>query len=488
MVFNFLILMPELFITLWLIILLIVYTILSQKTSSLTYKGKKYYPNIFNSLWVSLFFLSIFYFLILAIAPTPHFYTVYGLYSNGTVYGLRLVLSFLFIIYFLYLKVDRPLRTFYSFEFYIILFFSFLSLNLILISCTLLNLFIFIELFSLCTYFLLITNKRSPKTIEASIKYFVFGSTSSSLLLFGFFLLYLRTGAQDLFDISMLTYNNNFFAEDPYFLLAASLISLSFLLKIGASVFFFWMADVYEGANYPLLIYLNTFLKLVYIFKLFQFLNSFNSYYLLVFIKFLLILSFLFGFFGSLYQIKTKKFLIFLSIYNISFFSIVFWNFSYEFHNLFMLYALFYSLNSMLFTILFSSVKDWVHGLTIKNLFDLVNLKSQNPSLVFFFIFYSLVVSGLPPSILFLLKFSIFFEISRQLSFFWLFAFLLFSTLSFFVYVRLIRLLLKSDEAPTIFLKPIPKLISLLLALGAFLNIFCIFFFDKILLMQEFLL
>jgi NADH-quinone oxidoreductase subunit N len=155
------------------------------------------------------------------------------------IYIIRLTLSFLFIIFLIYVGTELNKFIFYSFEFYIVLFFSFISLNLLLISCTFLNVFIFIEFFSLCLYYLIASTKTSFKSVEASIKYFVFGSLSSGALLFGFFLIYFVTGCNNFFDISLLLTNNSALHKDPILLSALLIVTLSLLFKIGGSFFFF---------------------------------------------------------------------------------------------------------------------------------------------------------------------------------------------------------------------------------------------------------
>ena len=239
--FKLCLLLPEIFISFWLTFLLLIYTIISKRKNPLVFRKKIYFPKLSCSVWLFLLFLSFLYFL-LVFTSIPHFYTSFGLYSNNLIYLIRLILSFLFILYLLYLRIEIQSAPFHSFEFLIILFFSFMSLNLILISCNLINLFIFIELFSLTLYFLLITNKKSAKSIEAALKYFIFGSVSSSFLLFGFYLLYFSTGTQDLFDLSLLTFNNELYSSNVCFIFASLIVSLSLLLKVGGSFFFFeWL-------------------------------------------------------------------------------------------------------------------------------------------------------------------------------------------------------------------------------------------------------
>jgi len=81
---------------------------------------------------------------------------------------------------------------------------------------------------------------------EAGLKYVIYGSVSSGIMLFGISLLYGIAGSTNLIEI------NNFFAvqEVNYFTLALALlmIFIGIGFKISAVPFHFWTPDVYEGA------------------------------------------------------------------------------------------------------------------------------------------------------------------------------------------------------------------------------------------------
>ena len=65
-----------------------------------------------------------------------------------------------------------------------------------------LMIFISLELTSLSLYILTAFNKRSPKSAEAALKYFLFGGMSAAFTLFGLSLLYGLSGSTNLGQIA----------------------------------------------------------------------------------------------------------------------------------------------------------------------------------------------------------------------------------------------------------------------------------------------
>jgi NADH-quinone oxidoreductase subunit N len=289
-------------------------------------------------------------------ACPPVFTTTTGLYSNEFIYVFRLILCFCFFLYFLYLYSEINNLAFPSPEYYFILLITFMSLNGVLISSSFINLFIFIEFYSLGAYFLILNRKDEVRSAEASIKYFIFGSFSSSLLLIGIFFVYISSGSLNMNEL-LLLHGVGGIAEKGLFL-GAFLILTSLLIKLGAGVFYFWLLDVYEGSSYPVLIFLNLFVKAVYVFIIFNLIFIFDFPIITIYCKSLLFLSIAVGALGALTQTKVKRFLIFTSIYNIAFFSVTFWSSGPHFTAVFIMFTAIYLVNSLALMIIISSIRD----------------------------------------------------------------------------------------------------------------------------------
>ena len=103
-----------------------------------------------------------------------------------------------------------------------------------------------IELMSLSSYVLAGFVKNSIRNSEASLKYVIYGSASSGIMLFGISILYGITGSTNLFEInSVLRFPT---APDITFLISVIMIFAGIGFKISIVPFHFWTPDVYEGA------------------------------------------------------------------------------------------------------------------------------------------------------------------------------------------------------------------------------------------------
>jgi NADH-quinone oxidoreductase subunit N len=130
-------------------------------------------------------------------------------------------------------------------EYYALIMFSTIGMMIMAAGVDLLAIYIGLELMSLPIYALAGFVKRDPKSIEASLKYFLMGSFSSGVLLYGLALLYGLTGATQLSAVAekvgTLGYN-------PVLLLAIVLLVGGFGFKVAVVPFHMWAPDVYEGA------------------------------------------------------------------------------------------------------------------------------------------------------------------------------------------------------------------------------------------------
>jgi NADH-quinone oxidoreductase subunit N len=109
----------------------------------------------------------------------------------------------------------------------------------------LLLIFLSLELLSLSLYILTAFNKRSVRSAEAALKYFVFGGISAAFLLFGFSLLYGCSNSTNLVHIAG-SIQGPFL--DPLLVVAIVMTVVGLGFKVAAVPFHFWAPDVYQGA------------------------------------------------------------------------------------------------------------------------------------------------------------------------------------------------------------------------------------------------
>lgn len=131
-------------------------------------------------------------------------------------------------------------------EYYSLLFGMVIGMFLLVSANDLILIYLSIELLSLSSYVLVGFVKTSVRNSEASLKYLIYGATSSGIMLFGISILYGITGSTNLFEInSILSVPST---THLTFLIAVVMIFVGIGFKISIVPFHFWTPDVYEGA------------------------------------------------------------------------------------------------------------------------------------------------------------------------------------------------------------------------------------------------
>lgn len=134
------------------------------------------------------------------------------------------------------------------FEFPVLLVLATLGMMLLISANDLLALYLGLELMSLALYVVAAINRDSLRSTESGLKYFVLGSLSSGMLLYGMSLVYGFTGNTGFDEIAaVLT------AETRSLGLVFGLVFVlaGVCFKISAVPFHMWTPDVYEGAPTP---------------------------------------------------------------------------------------------------------------------------------------------------------------------------------------------------------------------------------------------
>jgi NADH-quinone oxidoreductase subunit N len=133
-------------------------------------------------------------------------------------------------------------------EYLALLLLATIGLMLLVGSEELLMIFISLELTGLSLYLMAGFDKTDPRSAEAGLKYFLFGSTASAFTLFGLSLVYGMCGTTGLGAIGQ-----KLTAGPIPPLLAAGIIMtlIGFAFKIAAAPFHLWAPDTYQGAPIP---------------------------------------------------------------------------------------------------------------------------------------------------------------------------------------------------------------------------------------------
>ncbi|MHB8778557.1 MAG: NADH-quinone oxidoreductase subunit N [Anaerolineales bacterium] len=141
-------------------------------------------------------------------------------------------------------------------EAYLLLLASLLGMNLMAVSSDLIMLYLAIETASIPLYVLagfLLADERST---EAGFKYLLFGTLASTIMLYGFSLIFGFSGTTDLYQIAALFTTGNISPLLAFGVLTLVLVGLGF--KVAIVPFHFWAPDVYQGSPTPVAGYLST--------------------------------------------------------------------------------------------------------------------------------------------------------------------------------------------------------------------------------------
>ena len=140
-------------------------------------------------------------------------------------------------------------------EFYGIVLFSILGMNLMAQSRELLTAYIALELLSFSLYVLAAYARNSAKSNEGGLKYIIVGAFSSAVLLYGVSMVYGVLGVTKFEAIAVGLAAASEVSPSLWVGLALILVGLGF--KVAAVPFHMWAPDVYEGAPYPITAYLS---------------------------------------------------------------------------------------------------------------------------------------------------------------------------------------------------------------------------------------
>jgi len=141
-------------------------------------------------------------------------------------------------------------------EAYLLLLASLIGMNLMASSADLVMLYLSIETTSIPLYILAGFMLADDKSTEAGFKYLLFGALTSTVMLYGFSLIFGFTGTTDLYQLAGMLQAGNLSLVTTFSILALILVGIGF--KVSIVPLHFWAPDVYEGAPTPVAGFLST--------------------------------------------------------------------------------------------------------------------------------------------------------------------------------------------------------------------------------------
>jgi proton-translocating NADH-quinone oxidoreductase chain N len=147
-------------------------------------------------------------------------------------------------------------------EFWAAYLFITVAMSFAVSAVNLLLVFVAVEFLSITSYILVGSIRQDLRSSEAGLKYFLYGSVASAVMLYGMSLVYGATGSLDLMQIGKV-FADNAQSIGVVALPAAILMLTGLGFKASLAPFFQWAPDTYEGAPTPVTAYLATASKAV---------------------------------------------------------------------------------------------------------------------------------------------------------------------------------------------------------------------------------
>ena len=182
--------------------------------------------------------------------------SLYGGLLAVDAFSLFFKIVFLLIAVFIILSSAQYIKQHLSHqgEFYGLLLFSVLGMNIMVQSRELLTAYIALELLSFSLYVMVAYSLNNSKSNEAGLKYIIVGAFSSAVLLYGLSMLYGATGVTKFADIGMILSGTSDLS--PALWVGVALIFVGLGFKLSIVPFHMWAPDTYEGAPLPVTAYL----------------------------------------------------------------------------------------------------------------------------------------------------------------------------------------------------------------------------------------
>jgi NADH-quinone oxidoreductase subunit N len=327
-------------------------------------------------------------------------------------------------------------------EYPILILSSVLGMMVMISSNDLIVFYMGLELQSLALYVLATFNRNNLKSSEAGLKYFVLSALSSGLLLYGCSLIYGFSGSTN-FEIIASQLDSNEYALT----IGIVFILVGLAFKISAVPFHMWAPDVYEGSPttvtlfftmVPKIAALTVFIRFLYV----PFLELIDQWQMIL--VFLSIASMLFGAIAAIGQKKIKRLIAYSSIGHIGYALAGVASASNDGIQSSVIYLTIYIvMNLGLFSCLLMLRRNDNYYESID---DLSGLSKNHPILSFSLLVILFSLAGIPPLAGFFAKFYIFKAVIEQSMYFLAIVGLLSTVIAAFYYLRIIKIIYFDPE------------------------------------------
>jgi NADH-quinone oxidoreductase subunit N len=329
-----------------------------------------------------------------------------------------------------------------QFEYPILIMSAILGMFVMVSSNNLIGLYLGIELQSLSLYVLASLSRDSVKSTEAGVKYFVLGALSSGLLLYGCSLIYGFTGSTNYYIIA-----ENFDSRNLGLLFGLVFILIGLAFKISAVPFHMWTPDVYEGAPTsvtaffalaPKVAGFGAIIRILYV----AFGNVFVEWQIILI--FISVASMILGAVAAIGQTNIKRLMAYSSISHMGYGLAGLATGIDEGVSASILYIFLYVVMNIGSFVCILIMKR--KNIYFENIRDLSGLSKNHPVIAFSFTVFLFSLAGIPPLAGFFAKFYIFMAVIKAELFAMAVIGLVTSVISAFYYLKIIKIIYFDPE------------------------------------------
>lgn len=309
------------------------------------------------------------------------------------------------------------------------------GLQLLITSNSLLMLFLSLELFSLPTYVLVGAHRKNKHSTEAALKYFLFGSFATVLLLLAIALLYAQFTTLSIPQLAELLSKSE---PSVLSLGAMVLFSVAVLFKVGIVPFHMWVPDVYQGAPAPITGFMGSAIKMAGFVLVTKVLGELFYSYLLYWSSWLQALAILTMFVGNLAalaQDNLKRMFAYSSVAHAGYLLLALLSFSKGNQGALYYYLIVYGL---MFVGLFSILGILEHSNKNTEIYEISGLGFSRPLVGLCLTIFALSAAGIPPTAGFFAKYFLFLEAVKNGKTFLILLAVLSSLIGVYFYLRVI--------------------------------------------------
>jgi NADH-quinone oxidoreductase subunit N len=361
---------------------------------------------------------------------------------------LKLTILAVSAIAFVYARPYLADRSLSRGAFYILCLFAILGMMLLVSAGSLVTIYLGLELLALSSYALVGMNRDSAVGSEAAMKYFVLGSLSSGMLLYGMSMVYGATGSLDLATI----YSAAGSTQDHTMLLfGVAFLVVGIAFKFGAAPFHMWLPDVYQGAPTIVTLFIGSAPKLAAFGMAWRLLESgagplAEHWHLML--AWLSVLSLAIGNIFALAQSNLKRMLAYSTISHVGFLFLGLSNASPTGYTAAMFYAISYALMATAGFAALILLSDRGHD--AEEIADFRGLNARNPWMALLVLLIMASLAGVPPFLGFWAKLAVL-RAALDANMLWLaLVGAVFAVIGAFYYLRVIKVMYFDvpDEKP----------------------------------------